>query len=80
MRKFTVSTAAATILAALLAAAPAQADNLNGQPPQKGNQCYKFSTSGGGARDSRWGYWDACPQSASVAVARRHVRRHHSSR
>ena len=79
MRQFTISAAVATVFAALLASAPAQADNLNGAPERAGNQCFKFSV--GQGRDARFGYWDACPQTASVAVApRHHARRHHSSR
>jgi uncharacterized membrane protein len=77
MRQFTISAAAATVFAALLASAPAQADILNGASAKNGNQCFKFST--GNERDSRFGSWGACPQTASVAVAPRHVRRHHSS-
>jgi uncharacterized membrane protein len=79
MHKLTI--AAATIaFGALLASAPAQADILNGAPEKNGNQCFAFSA--GGSRDSRFGTWGACPQTASVAVtpASRHTRRHHSSR
>jgi hypothetical protein len=78
MRQFTISAAAATVLGALLASVPAQADILNGAPYQAGNQCFKFST--GQGRDERFGSWGACPQTASVAVAPapRQVRRHHS--
>jgi hypothetical protein len=78
MRQFTISAAVATVFAALLASAPAQADALHGGPHQVGNQCFKFST--GQGRDERFGSWGACPQTASVAVAPRHIRRHHSSR
>jgi len=78
MRQITLS---AVTFAALLVSIPAQADNLNGQPPQKGNQCYTFSTTGGGVRDSRWGYWGACPQTAGAAVAPapRPIRKHRSA-
>jgi hypothetical protein len=81
MRQFTIFAVAATAFAALLASAPAQADNLVGQPTKNGNQCFTFSTSSGGLRDSRWGYWAACPQTASAAVAPtpRHTRRHRSA-
>src|SRR5215471_725288 len=81
MRHFTISAAAATVLAALLASAPARADILNGTSAQKGDQCFKFST--GNERDSRFGSWGACPQKAStanVAAAPRQSRRHRSSR
>ena len=80
MRQFTMSAVAVTAFAALLASSPAQADNLVGQPLKKGDQCFTFSTASGGLRDSRWGYWGACPQTASAAVApaRRQVRKHRS--
>ncbi len=78
MRQFTISAVAATAFAALLASVPAQADNLNGQPPTKGNQCFKFSPTNG-FRDSRWGYWSDCPQTASAAVTHRQVRRHRAA-
>jgi hypothetical protein len=79
MRQFTISAAAVTVFAALLASAPARADNLGGASAQNGNQCFSYSV--GQGRDGRFGYWGACPQTASVAVApRHHARRHHSSR
>jgi len=80
MRQFTISAALATVFAALLASAPAPAETLGGAPQQAGNQCFTYSA--GNAREGRFGYWGACPQTASatVAPAPRHVRRHHSSR
>jgi hypothetical protein len=78
MRQFTISAAAATVFAALLASVPAQADSLNGAPEKAGNQCFTFSV--GQQREARFGYWGACPQTASVAAAPRHIRKHHSSR
>jgi uncharacterized membrane protein len=80
MHKLTI--AAATIaFGALLASAPAQADALQGAPMKIGNQCFKFSQTQ--ERDARFGSWNACPETASVAVAptthRRHVR-HSASR
>jgi hypothetical protein len=78
MRQFTISAVATTVFAALLASAPAQAENLLGAPMKNGNQCFKFSV--GQARDARFGYWDACPQTASATVAPRHIRKHRSSR
>jgi len=80
MRQITLS-AVATTFAALLVSIPAQADNLVGQPLQKGDQCFNFSTGSGGIRDSRWGYWGACPKTASAAVAPapRQIRKHRSS-
>jgi hypothetical protein len=79
MRQFTISGVAATVFAALLASAPAQADILGGASAKNGSQCFTYSV--GQARDGRFGYWGACPQTASVAVAPapRHFRRHRSS-
>jgi hypothetical protein len=77
MRQFTISAAVATVFAALLASAPAQAENLLGAPMKNGSQCFSYSV--GQSRDGRFGYWGACPQTASAAVAPapRHFRRHH---
>ena len=77
MRQFMMSAVALTAFGVMLTGA--QADNLNGQPPQKGSQCYKMSTTSG-ERDSRWGYWAACPQTASATGAPRQARKHRSSR
>jgi len=50
----------------------------DGGAKQVGSKCFKFST--GNERDSRFGIWQACPQTASVAVAPRQLRRQRSSR
>jgi hypothetical protein len=77
MRQFAISAVAVTAFAALLVSAPAQADVLNGSAEKNGSQCFKFSPTSG-SRDSRWGYWGACPQTASAAVAQapRQIRKH----
>ena len=72
MRQFMIAAAALTVCAALLA--PAQADTINGAPIRNGNQCFKYSASY--ERDARFGSWNACPQTASVAVTPRLARRH----
>jgi hypothetical protein len=77
MRQLMLSAIALTAFGVMLTAA--QADNLNGQPVQKGNQCWKNQITSG-SRDARWGYWQACPQTASAAVTPRQSRRHRSSR
>jgi hypothetical protein len=77
MRQFTISAAAATVFAAILASVPAQAEMLAGGARQVGNQCFKFTT--GHERDSRFGSWGACPQSASTAIAPRNTRRGRSA-
>ena len=79
MHKLTL--AVATIaFGALLASAPVQAYE-HGGPIKVGNQCFNSAQSM--SRDVRFGSWDACPQTASVAVApttqRRHIR-HSASR
>ena len=77
MRQFTISAAAATVFAAILASVPAQAEQLGGGPNKAGNQCFKFST--GQERDGRFGTWGACPKAASTAIAPRNTRRGRSA-
>jgi hypothetical protein len=64
MRKLTMSAAAITTFAALIAM-PAQADSVGGGPNKNGTQCYNYST--GSSRDGTFGHWGACPQTASTA-------------
>jgi len=74
MRKFMLSAAAMTAIAALLASVPARADMGHG-PLQNGGKCFKPSVGWG---KDMVGYWDTCPQTASTAVApkQQRVRRH----
>ena len=75
MRKFVISAAAMTALAAFLA--PANAIENYG-PNKIGDQC--FSPAHQSGRDLTFGTWGACPKPASVAVApapTRHKSRHH---
>jgi len=65
MRQFTISAAAMTVIAALVA--PAWADHLGGGPIKNGSQC--FTNASSFSRDARFGSWGTCPQTASVAVA-----------
>jgi hypothetical protein len=51
---------ALTALGAMMVTA--QADALHGGPIKNGNQCFKYH---GLSKDSRFGYWGACPQTAS---------------
>ena len=76
MRQFTICAAVATVFAALLASAPARAESLGGASAKNGNQCFTYSV--GQQRDGRFGYWGACPQTASTVAAP--ARRHRSSR
>ena len=74
MRQFTMSVVALAAFGVMLTAA--QADILNGAPAKNGNQCFTYSV--GQQRDGRFGYWGACPQTASTVAAP--ARRHRSSR
>jgi hypothetical protein len=85
MRKFTISLAATTAFAALLASAPAMAEYHFG-PMQNGDKCWHGS--GGtpavpgrvGGPSNGFGYWGACAQPASAtAPAPRHNRRHQTA-
>jgi hypothetical protein len=78
MHKLTI--AAAIAFGALLASAPANAER-NWGPMQQNGQCWKASVGHNGSNAGTWGYWDACPKPASVAVApasRKATRRHAS--
>jgi len=72
MRRFIISAAALTAFAALLASAPANAD-YNFGAVQNAGQCWKATL--GYARDASFGYWGACPRTASVAITRTVQRR-----
>jgi hypothetical protein len=80
MQKLTI--AAVTIaFGALVASAPAHADR-NWGPTQQNGQCWNASVGHNGPNAGTFGYWGACPQTASVAVApaRRASHRRHASR
>jgi hypothetical protein len=73
MRKFTISAAAITAFAALLASAPATAEYHFGAV-QNGNKCWHASGAVAipgrvGGSPGGFGYWGACPQPASATVA-----------
>jgi hypothetical protein len=73
MRRFTISAAAITAFAALLASAPAMAEYHFG-PTQNGNKCWHGSGAvvipgRVGGSPGGFGYWGACPQTASTTVA-----------
>jgi hypothetical protein len=85
MRKFTISAAAITAFGALLASAPAMAEYHFG-PMKNGDKCWHGSGAvvipgRAGGFPNGFGYWGACPQTASatVAPAPRQVRRHHTA-
>ncbi len=77
MRQFTVYTAAALALAAVLASAPARAE-MNYGPNKNGSQCWKATPGFSGNSGGTFGWWEPCPQPASATVTPRH-RRHHSA-
>jgi hypothetical protein len=74
MRKFAISVAAMTAFAALLASVPATALESWG-PTTVGKQCFTSAQHWG--REGRYGYWEACLQTASAATAQTTSRRHH---
>jgi D-alanyl-D-alanine dipeptidase len=74
MRKSMISAAAITTFAALVLSAPANAIQSYG-PNKVGDQCFTPAHTQG--RDLNFGYWGACPQPASVAVAPTHHKSRH---
>jgi hypothetical protein len=78
MRGFAMTVMAMAMFAAM--AISAQADDIHGAPMRQGNKCFKFSP-GADIKESRFGAWVDCPQTASTNVATpRAARRHHASR
>ena len=65
MRQFIMTVTALTAFGAMVATA--QADAINGGPIKNGNQCFKLSP--GRSVDARFGYWSACPETASASTA-----------
>jgi len=77
MGKLTI--AAMTIaFGAMLASAPAVADDLHGGPAKVGTQCFKMAP--GMDREQRFGSWGACPQTASAPAAQRRTARRAATR
>jgi hypothetical protein len=60
MRQFMMTATTLTVFGAMMATA--QADAVHGGPIRNGNQCFKYH---GLPKDGRFGYWGACPQTAS---------------
>ena len=75
MQKLTF--AAAVALAALVSA-PAMAE-VNYGPIKNGSQCWNGQVNHSGSNGSTWGYWGACPQTASTAAATPRRHRHHTA-
>jgi hypothetical protein len=72
MRHFLITAAAMTAFVASLASVPANALENYG-PQQISGQCFKANN----GRDSSFGYWSTCPQTASVAITHATTKRHH---
>jgi hypothetical protein len=64
MRQFIMTVMVLTAFGAMMATA--QADAIHGGPTRNGNQCFKYH---GLPKDGRFGYWDACPQTASARAS-----------
>jgi hypothetical protein len=60
--------AAATVAIAALVVAPASAEDVQGGPIKQNGKCWKGSKM---AERGTFGYWEACPQSASTPAAAR---------
>ena len=71
--QFTISAAAALVLAAMLSSAPAKAE-FNYGPAKNASQCWTASPTWG--RDG-FGFWGACPQPASAPATRTAGRQRH---
>jgi hypothetical protein len=67
MRRFMISGAAITAVAALLTSAPTRAE-INYGPVKNGNQCFYQSPNASNSKE--FGYWKTCPQAASAAATR----------
>jgi len=65
MKKLVICAAAAFAVATLMPSAPALAD-MNYGPVKNGNQCWKDSDK----RKAEFGFWSACPKTASLATGR----------
>ena len=66
--------AATVAIGVLLGSVPALAEMNGGSPTQRGAQCFKYSS--GQDKDGRFGFWQSCPQSASVATTTARPQRH----
>ena len=77
MRGFAMTATAVAMFAAMVISA--QADDIHGGPMRQGNKCFKFSPSAD-IKESRFGAWVDCPQTASTpATTPRTTRRNNSS-
>jgi hypothetical protein len=64
MRQFMITITALTAFGAMMATS--QAEVIHGGPIKNGNQCFKYH---GLPKDARFGYWDACPQTATARAS-----------
>jgi hypothetical protein len=63
MRQLTIA-AATVAIAALVSAAPASAERLNGGPIQQNGQCW-HGQNHSAPSESTWGYWESCAEKAA---------------
>jgi hypothetical protein len=63
MRQITIA-AATAVIAALISAAPAAAENISGGPLQQNGKCW-FGERHSSPSDASWGYWGSCTERAS---------------
>jgi hypothetical protein len=61
MRQFTI-VAATVAIAALISAAPASAERINGGPIKQNGLCW---TGHGAPSEATWGFWESCAAKAS---------------
>jgi hypothetical protein len=70
MRQFTI-VAATVAIAALISAAPASAERINGGPVQQNGQCWRGH---GSSSEATWGFWQPCAQPAGTPATQRTTR------
>jgi hypothetical protein len=68
MRQFTIAAAA---IAALISAAPASAENVQGGPIKQNGQCWQKQK---GSEGGTFGYWQSCVENANSPAGRQPAR------
>ena len=71
MRQFTIA-AATVAIAAMISAAPASAERIQGGPIKQNGKCWKDHVT---HSDAMWGVWVDCPQPAAAPATHRLTRR-----
>ena len=70
MRQLTIA-AATVAISALISAAPASAERIQGGPIVQNGQCWKQQKH---SEAGTWGYWQACAEKACTPAVQRPVR------